>query len=757
MGEQSGAIESKKDYKATPEGQYKYWITELDSAVTRLKKWHKKGDAVVNRFLDKKGSDRVGETTAGAEPARAAFSLNLFNSNVNTLNSLLYGNLPTVDVSRKYADSNDDIARVAAETMERLLNTDISDNTEMYDTVLRGSLQDRLLAGLGCSRVKYEFETTMVPNPDPLDVENPEIEEIASESAPIEYFHWRDVLWGWGRNFKELPWLSYRTYLTKDEVRERFGEDAAEGVVLKKQMTSTEEGAEQDPQLDSAWMKAEIWEIWDKNNKKVCWLSRGYDKILDTKEDPLKLSGFYPSPAFFIANVTTSLYIPTPDFHLSQDLYNEIDILQSRIAIITEAVKVVGVYDKSAEGVERMFTEGFDNKLIPVDNWAMFAEKGGIAGQVDWFPITDVVNALDKLRSLRDETIGLLQQVTGMSDIMQGGLQNQYEGVGQSEIKAKFGSVRIQKLQDDFAAFASGLMQIKAEVIAIHFEPKTIAQQSNMMMSFDKDKLPEAIALIKKPKQARLRISIRPESVAMTDFAQLQNERTGYLTAISTFMQSAAPLIESDPSAKPFLLQLLQWGLAGFKGSSEIEGVLDKAIEATQQEAGKQQDKPDPEMAKIQAQQQLEEQKGKNQIEAIKAKAQGEMMVRQQDLQADVQTTIATHNAKLKEINANMQANIAEVRVKLEADVFLEEIQAQANITTTSNQQQGEMDKDSHSARLDVHKELVKHTAKMTEIDAQAGAKITENAIKTADEITKMQLETQEMEDAEEEGTESGE
>jgi hypothetical protein len=93
--------------------------------------------------------------------------------------------------------------------------------------------------------------------------------------------------------------------------------------------------------------------------------------VLDSKADPLKLEGFYPTPPFFLANPTTALYLPTPDYKLAEDLYNEIDKLQERISTITEAVKVVGVYDSSNAEIQTMMNQGVDNKLIPVANWAI--------------------------------------------------------------------------------------------------------------------------------------------------------------------------------------------------------------------------------------------------------------------------------------------------------------------------------------------------------------------------------------------------
>jgi len=711
MSTATGAtIESKKDFKETPQGKYNYWSEELQAAQLTLRTFHKQGDKINARYLGKNKTREEG------------FKLNLFHSNVTTLGDMLYGNTPKIDVSRRYAQADDDVGRVAAEMIERLLNLDIAANGAEIDAVLRSTLQDRLLPGLGCARVRYEMESEQVDTPD-----GPQ-EQLISEAAPVEYYFWGDVLWGWARNWADVPWLAYRSYLTKDEIEERFGEDAADNIPLKKQKAAVEDENSRDSDEDGAWMKGEIWEIWCKETRIVHWIAFGYDKQLEEKEDPLQLQDFFPSPPFLLANPTTTLYLPTADFTLAQDLYNEVDKLQTRISIITEAVKVVGVYDASADGVQRMFQEGMDNDLIPIDKWALFAEKGGIAGQLDWLPLQDIVNALDKLVQLRDDTIGLLQQITGMSDVMQGGLKNQYEGVGQSEMKAKFGSIRIQALQDQFARFASDLMQIKAEVIARHISPQTIAQQANMEFSVDRELVPQAVELIKNPGKARLRVAIRPESVAMVDYAQLKNERTDYINALATFMQSAGPMIENDPSSKPFLLQLLQWGVAGFKGASEIEGVVDKAIEASQQAEKEAQANPqaDPEQAAQQAASQLDQMKQQGEMQKIQAKAQADAQTREHDMQADIQTAMATHQAKLAEIEAELQSTLAETQAKLQADVLVEQVQAQSNMAQTNATVEGEVRKDVVEAKLDIAKEQNKTANKINEIAISAAAKIKE-------------------------------
>ena len=707
------SIESESDYPDTKEGKADLWLDELNASTKMLKKFKKTGDKIVRRFLGNHGG-----TLDHSEDATSR--LNLFHSNVTTVQATMFGQIPKIDVSRRYSDPNDDAARVAATMMERLLNLDLTNIAEDYDAVMRATLQDRLLAGLGTARVRYDMQTAEVDGE----------EQVISESAPLDYVYWGDVLWSWARNWADVRWVGFKNYLTKDEIREKFGDHAAENISLKNQQTSADDeknssgGDGQDS--DSAWLKGEIWEIWDKQKREVVWVAQGYDKILKTQDDPLKLKNFFPCPPFFLANPTTQLYMPTADFTLSQDLYNEIDLLQQRITVITSAVKVVGVYNASADNLSQMFQNGMDNKLIPVDNWALFGENGGIAGQVEWIPIADVVNALDKLRELRAENISLLQQVTGMSDVSRGALDNQYEGVGQTQIKAQMGSVRMTALQDQFARFASGLMSLKAEVISRHFSPRTIVQMANMEFSTDREIIPAALELIKQPDKAKLRIDIRPEAIAMEDLAAIKSERTEFITALATFMQSAAPMMEADPASKPFLLQMLQWTMAGFKGSYEIEGILDKAIEASMQQAEAQKDQPSPEEQAQQQQQQMAEQKVQMEMQKIQAKAQADMQIRDQDLQADMQTNMAAHQAKMAEIQASLEAKLTEIQAKMQSDVLTEKQQSQANVQQRQIEQQGEIQKDVVAHKLDMQAEATKAALKIQEMGAASTVKIRE-------------------------------
>ena len=691
----SAKIESITDYKQTPRGRQEYWNTELTAAEKRLRDWRKESNKIVQRYLGKNAKNINSKM----------FKLNLLNSNIKTVMSMLYGQLPRPDVSRRDSTGNDDIARVASEVMERLLRLDVQDNAQSYDSTLHSVLLDRLLGGLGVARVRYEMQEVQMDAEmaDPAQGMLQMQQTALYEDAPIEYVYWEDLLWGWGRNFSELPWIAFRAYMTRDEVEERFGKDKAMQVKYKTQQVSNEENGE-DSDLNSAWQKAEIWEIWCKTERKVYWYSPGCTTILDEQPDPLELTNFFPCPPFLLANQTTSLYIPTPDFTLAKDLYNQIDVLQTRIAILTDAVKVVGVYDQSSTGVKRMLSEGVENDLIPVDNWALFAEKGGLRGQVDWLPIEAVVNALTQLQQLRDETIGLLQQVTGMADVMRGDLGNAYEGVGQTQIKTKFGSARLQALQEQFARFVSDLVQLKAEVIGKHFEAETILQKSGAEFSFDAPLMPQAVQLIKS-EQFPLRIEIRPETMSQMDYAQMQAERTEYLQGMAGFLQAAAPLIEQDPRTMPFMLQMLKWTMAGFKGSKEIEGVMDQAIDAASQPQEQEgQEKPDPEQIRAQLQLELEDKRAQAKQQEQQQKHQFDLEMREADRIADIQTKQAEMEFRKEEKEFETMAELEILAAKMESDVQTELLTSRINAQQAEAAGEVEIEKEMIKARNDIRK-----------------------------------------------------
>lgn len=724
-----------KQYEDTPRGWADKWKDEFAAAKPQTEKFHKAADKVFKIFLGEIGlkDDRVIDE-----------QLNLYYANIVTLQSIIFGNLPKAEVDRTFADANDESARVAAEILERMLNQDIQDPGNDFRSILEQSISDRLIPGLGCGRVKYDctIETREIPNTGSPAINHPTTgqEIIAAVPAQQEeykseewvdtiYTHWKDFKWSPTRTHAEIRWKAFRSYMTKAELEKRFGpppvEEGQEDEPPEDEEGSTDnldinaipmtskgpfgKGATGKDDVKQVVPQAEVWEIWNKDDKKVYWYVEDFDQILDVKDDPLELRQFWPDAPPMIANATTNRYMPKSDYAMAQDLYASVDVLQQRISRLTEACKLVGVYDKSNDEIKRLFQEGVENQLIPVDNWAMFAEKGGLEGTIQWLPIEAVTTVIKTLTELQQAKIQQLYELTGMADILRGASQQAYTSAEETKAKTLFASVRVQKIQNEFAEWVATLQNLKAEIICKHFSPENIIKQSNIMMTMDGGAAQNAITFMQRDDSIQFRIRVQPESMAMADYAQLKQDRTDFLQAISQFMQSAQPLIQMDQGTLPLLLQLLRWGLAGFKGAQEIQGIMDQAVKAaTNQAKQPKQDKPDPKLMAIQAETQakiqiLQEQAKVDSQNAVAKqtmeleRAQADHQAYLQGLQQQQQLAQQKFENEMEILKAQLVVNLAKLTAQQKADTSSEAIKMIHEAETTRMQAAS----DTHSATLD--------------------------------------------------------
>lgn len=635
------------DYADTPQGWAQRWQVELAAAREALSKWHEQGRKIVRRFRDERGAEKDGDTR-----------WNLFTSNVQTQKATLYGQVPRVSVSRRFADADDDVARVAADMLERILNSDIERDSDTFAQALEYALLDRLLPGFGLARVRYEAEFETLPGTPPkldpmtgavLAPAVPPVERKSYEGVETDYVHWQDVLWSPARVWHEVRWLAFRAEMQQREFDARFR--TADGKSLWGSMPKLGRAQDDADAKSQPWDRVEVWEVWDKDTRRVFWCVEGYSAVLDTKDDPYGLDGFFPCPRPLLANMTTDKVVPRPDFVLAQDLYNQIDNLCTRIKLLEDAIRVAGVYDKSSGAdLGRLLNGDAANTLIPVDNWAAFAEKGGIRGVIDWMPLEQVVAAITSLSGRVREAQDQLYQVTGMADIMRGASDPRETAAAQG-IKARFGSVRLQEMQAEVARFASDIQRLKAQLIAKLYDVQSILTQANAVHTFDAQLAPQAAQLIQE-RFATYRIEVKPEAVSLQDFAALKSERMELLAGISTFLQAMAPLAQQVPGSAPFLMQMLKWSVSGLRGASGIEGVLDRAITAAEQ-AQKQAEsappKPPPPDPKLLSQQ---------------LKGQQELQKVQAELQADLQRTAAEVQANAAKERQQMEFNVREAAGK---------------------------------------------------------------------------------------------
>ena len=657
------------------------WLNVISSYDNEFKKWEARTTKIVKRYRDDNRSQHTNETA----------KFNILWSNVQTLIPAVYAKLPKAVAERRFGD-NDQVGRVAGQLIERALDFEIEHYPDFRAT-MKHAVEDRFLGGRGVAWVRYEPHVRQQDIPEDglqitEDVENEQAEgqtpegapapenedytageepqeEIEYECAPTDYVHWKDFGHSVARTWEEVTCVWRWVYMSREALIERFGEKTAKTIALDSgPETLTNYG-----QSTKERTRAKICELWDKETGKVYWLSKNNPTLIDERDDPLELEGFFPCATPLYATMTSDTLVPVPDFILYQDQANELDILSDRIDGLVKALRVRGVYDASQPSLQRLLTEGENNALIPVDKWMAFSEKGGLKGSIDLLPLDVLSNALLQCYRARDDIKGQIYEITGISDIIRGQTAASETATAQ-QIKGQYAGLRLRSMQEEVALFASELIRLKAQVICSKFQPKTILEYSaaEQMSEADQALVPQALMLLQDSPLRNFRIEVDADSLVQLDEQQNKKDRVEFLTAFGSFMREALPIGQQAPELVPMLVQLMKFGIGGFKQAKSIEGTLDVALEELKQKAAASQQnpqqRPDPEMMKLQAQQQLEQAKMQATAQSDQMRVQADAQAAQMKAQLDGQMHQSKIQAEMQ--LAQMQAQIEDQKMQHE-------------------------------------------------------------------------------------------
>jgi hypothetical protein len=617
--------------KATVDHTYEDWYKTIMSYERQYKRWEQRADRIVKKYKDDSRYDRN---------PNARF--NILWSNVQTIQPAIFARLPRPDVSRRFRD-NDPIGRVASMMLERALEFEIEHYGD-YKSAMNNSVLDRLLGGRGVSWVRYEphFAVDEPGEPDdgfqvtedsdesetPEGMENENQERIEYECAPVDYVHWKEFGHSPGaRTWEEVTCVWRKVYMSRPALVERFGEEMGYKIPLD---TKPADDKNSYKPTDGVY-EAVIYEIWDKETGKVLWISKSLGKIIDERVDPLQLENFFPCPKPLYSTLTTDSLEPIPDFVIYQDQARELDTLCDRIDGLINALKVRGVYDASSSELQRLFSEGENNTLIPVDNWMAFAEKQGMKGAIDLVDITPFAQALAQCYQAMEQVKGQIYELMGIADI-QRGQTDPNETLGAQIIKSNNASGRLKTMQHAVVDFATTILSIKAQIICTHFTDETLVQISGAMQLSDQDKqlIPQAIALLRDQASKNFRIEVTSDSMIYQDEQQEKQDRVAFLAAVGQYLQMALPAAQAAPELTPMLVEMLKFGVTAFKAGKQLEGIIDETadkLRETAKQQAAQPPQPPVELQKVQMEQQAEMQKLQMQAQIEQAKIQGQMQL----------------------------------------------------------------------------------------------------------------------------------
>ena len=642
---------------------YLRWQSEIQAAEKELEKWKKNARQIVKQF-------RAERVNASGVDVNFDRKFNLFAANVNILQTALMNQTPQPTVNREFKDTQDHVGRVTCEILERALSSHNSRSFKMSN-ILKQIVQDVLVPGVGCSwhTYKADIETkTEDPTEEQLaldpQAEAMEYDEVVKEQLKDEYVYWEDLLWSPARCWEEVRWLSRKIYMTRDQLVKRFGNDVGKQVALDYSPKKNESQVEI---KNPVFQQATIYEIWDKDSETVFWWSKGYDKILDEKADFLELDDFFPCPKPMFSTISNGQMVPIPDFDYARDQYRELNEINTRIALLVRACRVAGVYDKSSGAVTQVLSNATENVLVPVDQWAAFAEKGGLKGVMDFIPLDQIVATIEQLTRNREDVKQQIYEITGMSDIIRGASKAS-ETLGAQKIKAQYASMRIQERQKGVVEYCSAAFDIQVQLMRKHMDIAEIQKLAQVQfMQEDQQIVQQALQLIKDP-EFILRCRVESDTLSDIDFQAEKQDRLEYMQTITNYLKETMGSIQNDPVLGPFLMQLLQFSLAGFKVGKKFEGELDRTFSAIQQKlANPPQPQPTPEQQKVQAEIQVLNQQAQISAQGKQQELQAKQQETQMKLQGTAQEIAMKARAKQQETIAKTQETQMNLQAKAQA------------------------------------------------------------------------------------------
>lgn len=728
-------FEKKDEVAGDPKRVAKRWSVELRLASKREEKWRKEAKEVISRYKlkDKKKG-----------------SYNILWSNTETMRPTIYSSLPVPDVRRRFRDA-DPLGKAVSEVLGRSL--DFMVDSTNFDSVCKAGALSMLLPGRSVAWVRYvpsfaeqptapdQAAQPLAGQADPMAAQpptnpaadqntDPTVEEVLEwEQSEAEHVKWDDFRHGAGDTWEEVTWVGRRHRMTRDAMIEKFGEKIGNDITLDS-ADSEEVKKLDDNKVKELFRTASVWEIWDKDNRQVLFIAENYDKgPAKITPDPLRLKGFFPcaEPLLVIEDVDS--LIPQTHYSMYEEQAKELDEVTKRINDLIKSIKASGIYDaRIAELVKMM--ESNESQLVPAEDIAgLLAAMGGkgIEALIWMQPIDMYVKVYAELIQQREALKQTIYEITGLSDILRG-MSNAAETATAQQIKNKWGTLRVQRMQRAFQRWVRDTIRLMAEVISQRFQVETFqkmtglkyptldernaaqqlimqAQQQEQMQQMPMPGMPpmpmaapidpaqldqakeiankvaweEIVDVLRSDPSREFRIDIETDSTIAetieTDMAGLRDVMGGIVEIINGFapaVQAGAVPVES---VKELILAVTRRARLGMA----VEDAFDK-MQAPQQQ---------------------------DQSQAAQMQMEHEMKV------ADFQQKAEIHKA-----NKKAETDIQAAEIKAKADIQIEEKRAQHKMALDEMQMQN----DAQNVREQVVQMLNQHAMQMKQVTDQLAA-----------------------------------
>lgn len=683
-----------------------YWKSQIQSAKDALKDYRTDAREAEELYCDD------------------TLNYNLFYSNVQILDSHLCLTNPKPDIQKRFSKfiesdkrrSNlySEVAKIVSSATEYVV--DVSSLNES----MKKSVHNNNVCGRGVIWIDYEPEITKTPAFDEFG--NPVLKEVVSNRKIIcESLNYQEFLQSTSDKEENVWWKARRHLLTRQDIEKRFGYKPSE----EEMQFETEKDDE------TSAKRAEVWEIWDKSEKKRIFLmlSDNRKTFLEVQDDPYKLSIFFPCWDICWLYKEGSL-IPVPEVMVYKKKLDLLETVNKKIAQITDEIKYVTIVGSQDKKTMQALASAKNGDVISMPTTDV---QGSLAQSVAMMPADRAVVVLDNLEQIKERTKKDIYDITGISDIMRGATDAR-ETASAQMIKGLFGTLRFQERQKAVNLFRKHIYEIIAEIICEHYDMETLQEITSTHLPTQEEKLvkeaelkqqemsgkevdqqtideynrmlflpswEEVMAVIQSDKLRSYTIDIETTATAFDD-RELQNASITALTQTYLALVNSVNTLPSPDLVKGFI-PIMKMNLMNIKVSNEIGRQLEDAIESTYRQiemASKTPAPPSPEVIAAQndtkrADADLAKTKGEiDYKQAELALKQKELSIKEQEVyrketelkkqyENDIDYKRAELELKKQELEIKQQeADRKETELQMQYDLKQKEIRSGVNINT---------------------------------------------------------------------------
>lgn len=639
---------------------------------------------------------------------------NILYSNTEVLQPALYSATPKPDVRSRYRDQNLKPLPELVERYLRVASDPQSPGGDCFDNAMQDAVLSSLVPGMGYVRIRY----------------------VEDRSFPItfESGHFKTLIWGKATRWAKVPWVCFAHPMTRQTMQAQFNLDDAEMAESYKPTSEAED--EKDDCI--------VYEFWDRKTKKVYFLAEEWGKTLlkPAADDPLGLENFYPTPGLLTLTLRNGKTTPIPLYNYYRNQAEELNRVTGRLQKVLSAIKVRGFYNPLlGDDLKKLLSsDEMDNAMVPAGEAGLLAQTG-LDKQIWMMPIENLMTVAKELYSAREAIKQVIYELTGISDIIRGSSVASETATAQ-DLKNKWGTVRLRRMQAVVANYARDLFRMCVDCSADHVPPsqwneitqlaiptaveqqqaKTMLQQQAMqaqqqmpppqmpqpgqppapppqapppdpklLKTAQGPNIEQVLAKIKGDQNRSYFINIETSSTIDLDTAQDKGEVTEFMQSLGQLMPALGPLTELGPTGLEAAKAILINVCARFKFGIEISDAINNI-------------QPPP-PAQPSPADQATQQAQQHQAQADSAAAQAKI----QQIALDGQVGQAKAQFDLKKLQADSQKldldiQAAQLRVRAQA-AKLREVQSTGSIKVSSAQSKADINQQLGNISLEQAKE----------------------------------------------------